>query len=380
MDIFSRNIVTKGVYSLGGYGTENFSKASSNKELEINGINFFDPSSNQTYEIVALDALYPGDLVRSLKKSKSEMILAASHTHYAPHIDSAKKLLGTVHPQALIDYKSAIEIANKHEVFPDKCDMYSADIPISIYRRFDYPKSRFNDFLCANFGMYPNDAQDLDQALRIWVFSENATTRFVIVLFSCHPVSRASRDKISADYVGIIREKIREKFSCRTVLFFQGCSGDVRPNISEKRISWLPKSRLNWRFKHKASKYDVKKFDEELKKGIKKLKLQNSYKLSSNFFSITDHIGCLTNNEKFSYKKLSIQGIAVFHFLPFEVSHLYHLHALKHAENNFIVTCSGPSAGYLCHPTQLKARGYEVEGSSKSQGVKSALALKGKFP
>ncbi len=57
MDIFSRNIVTKGVYSLGGYGTENCSKANSNKDLEINGINFFDPSFNQTYEIGVKSAL-----------------------------------------------------------------------------------------------------------------------------------------------------------------------------------------------------------------------------------------------------------------------------------------------------------------------------------
>ena len=316
----------------------------------------------------------------SLKKPETEMILAASHTHYAPHLDSTKKLLGTVHPQALVDYKSAIEIANKHEVFPEKCDMYSTDISVSVYRRFDYPKSRLNDFLSAKFGMYPNEAQNVDQALRIWVFSENGTVKFVIALFSCHPVSRACKDKISADYVGIIREKIREKFCCRAVLFFQGCSGDVRPNISEKRIKWLPKSRLNWRFRHKLSNYDVEQFEEEFEEGIQKLTLQSSNHLASNFFSITGHTGRLTNNESFSYKKLSVQGIVAFHFLPFEVSHRYHLDALKHAENNFIVSCSGPSAGYLCHPTQLNARGYEVDGSSASQGVKSVLALKDKFP
>jgi hypothetical protein len=380
MNIFSRYVSIKDTCSLGGYGTENISTEKSSNELEINGINFVDPSSNLTYEIVALDALYPGDLVWSLNKPETEMILAASHTHYAPHLDSAKKLLGTVAPQALLDYKIAIEIADKQEVFPKKCEIYSANIPVSVYRRFDYPTSRFNDFLSAKFGMYPNEAQNVDQTLRIWVFSENGTVKFVVALFACHPVSRVCKDKISADYVGIIRKKIREKFCCRTVLFFQGCSGDVRPNISEKRVRWLPKNRLNCRFRHKLSYYDVEKFEEHFEKGIQKLTLQSADHLASKCFSITAHTGHLTNNESFSYKKLSVQGIVAFHFLPFEVSHRYHLDTLKHADNDFIVSCSGQSAGYLCHPTQLNARGYEVDGSSESQGVKSVLTLKDKFP
>ena len=47
-------------------------------------------------------------------------------------------------------------------------------------------------------------------------------------------------------WAGALRRAVRERFGNVPCLFLLGCSGDIRPDFSRKRVAWLPRSRFNW--------------------------------------------------------------------------------------------------------------------------------------
>ena len=61
---------------------------------------------------------------------------------------------------------------------------------------------------------------------------------------------------------------------------------------------------------------------------------------------------------------------------PFEVSHLFHLDAQKKDPMRFIVSCADHTLGYLPHPRQIAAGGYEVNGSRACMGLTDRVQLK----
>ena len=64
-----------------------------------------------------------------------------------------------------------------------------------------------------------------------------------------------------------------------------------------------------------------------------------------------------------------------FDFLPFEVSHLFHLRERKHDKSRVLVSCCGDTIGYLPHPSQLLFGGYEVDGSRKYMNLEDRVEI-----
>ena len=69
-----------------------------------------------------------------------------------------------------------------------------------------------------------------------------------------------------------------------------------------------------------------------------------------------------------------------FEFVPFEVSHLFHLDAQAKNSGYFIVSCANHTLGYLPHPRQLRAGGYEVDGSRGVMGLDQRVEFEGDSP
>ena len=64
-----------------------------------------------------------------------------------------------------------------------------------------------------------------------------------------------------------------------------------------------------------------------------------------------------------------------FDFLPFELSHLFHLRERKHNNSRFLVSCCDDTIGYLPHPSQLPFGGYEVDGSRKYMNLEDRVEI-----
>lgn len=380
MEIFSSSIHVDPDQPLGGFAEKRLSVAASD-ELELNGLTFEDAASGRRVELCTLDALYPGELVDDNTDANTLRIFAASHTHYAPMLDARKPQLGSVSMQALAAWRTALRETPRFSVACNRCTIWRSEVPIPIYRRFDVPDSTVNRLLTRYAGMFPNPYEQIDRYLYLFELCTAERTGAVIALHACHPITRVDLNRTSPDYVGAMRRAIRVRFGDIPCLFLLGCSGDIRPNFARKRVSWLPRNRLNWRFEWPVKPSSEQYADHAYDQAVAGAEVWQSFELVPDqawkLFSITLplthqpelHIPCLQLGERLS-----------FEFVPFEVSHRFHLDAQKKNPMRFIVSCTDRTLGYLPHPSQIAAGGYEVDGSLGCMGLaKRVLLSKGVF-
>lgn len=363
----------KGQY-LGGYASERISPAASD-DLEVNGWAFAPQGSGNPVEICSIDALYAGDLVEAAKQPPVERIFASSHTHFAPMIDSAKPILGKTVPAAVEIYAEAVKTAERIDAEPDSCRLYQAEVAVPVYRRFDFPNNWLNRFLNARAGLYPNEKRPINRNLYIFVFAKGDTPLFCIAYHACHPTSRHEMNAVSPDYIGAIRKAVRARFGVQTCLFFLGCSGDIRPNFACKRFSFLPRGRLNWRFQSPSSAENERMADRAYAEAVGKAELKETLKLEENGARLENMELPFKGRESVPVTSLVLAETLRFDFVPFEVSHLFQLDLQKAGQKRFIVSCANKVLGYLPHPSQIKAGGYEVDSSRICMGLPQRMEV-----
>lgn len=375
MQIFSRRIFVDSGQPLGGYAGERLSVAASD-ELELNGLAFTDEASGRTVELCTLDALYAGELVNDFSDGGVQRIFAASHTHYAPMIDARKPQLGAVSAQALSAWRAALVGATRRDVKITQCIVWRVELPIPIYRRFDVPDSTLNRWLTKHAGMYPNPRQQIDRNLYLFELGSPGRTDAVIVLHACHPVSRADRFRTSPDYVGAVRRAVRERFGDVPCLFLLGCSGDIRPNFARKRVAWLPRNRFNWRFERVAQLINEQRADRAYIHAVAHAQVWQTLDLAQGqVWRLSYTVLPLMHQPSLSIPCLHLGERLRFDFVPFEVSHFFHLEAQQKDPMRFIVSCADRTLGYLPHPCQIVAAGYEVDGSRSCMGLDKRVQL-----
>lgn len=360
---------------LGGYGGVRPSVAASDA-LEVNGLRFACSRSGKSGCLIALDTLYPGDLVEHFRDRDETYLFAASHTHTAPMLDSGKHGIGAVDPRALDAHIEAITNSawRNHEV--DAVALFTGSVDVPIYRRRDNPDNFVNRALTANCGMYPNPREPIDRSLHLIALMAGAEVAAVLVWHSCHPTSRSDLNEVSADYVAAIRRGVRSRFGPATpCLFLQGCAGDIRPDSRSRRIKWLPDNALNTCFLNPTSPAERDRIDECYFRAVLEAEqveqgTPSSFRLESRPYALTDGRGG-------EFLSLVIGETYWLDFLPFEVSHRYWMEARTASPRRFIVSCSGQVEGYLPHPSQMRAGGYEVDGSRILVGAPGRFTLAG---
>jgi hypothetical protein len=253
----------------------------------------------------------------------------------------------------------------------------TAEVDVPVYRRFDFPDTITNRALSRHKEFFPNNAQPIDRNVYILTFSEGQRPSFSIVYHACHPVSRHNRSVPSADYVGAIRSAIRSRFGVSCCLFLQGCAGDIRPNFAQKRVAFLPRSRFNWRFKGNPSPTDQETADAKYADAVKRAQIVSSFAIAESDLRLRERTLAVRGLGMAAIAQFDIGPHISFVFLPFEVSHRYHLDLLKtpSPSRRFIVSCAGNVHGYLPHPDQHRSGGYEVERSRLCMGLAQPISI-----
>lgn len=378
MHVFSHPIHIESGQPLGGYAGERLSNATCD-ELELNGLAFTDPVSGRIVELCTLDALYAGELVDDVTADGVYRIFAASHTHYAPMLDARKPQLGAVSTQALAAWREALREAQRRRVESTQCTVWRADVPVPVYRRFDVPDSALNRWLARRAGMFPNPNQSIDRHLYLFELGVPGRTDAVIALHACHPVSRADRGSTSADYVGALRRAVRARFGDVPCLFLLGCSGDIRPDFARKRVDWLPRSRFNWRFEWPVRPVSEQRADKAYAQAVAVAQPWQTLTWGQGQgqgWQLGIRELPLVHQPGLRIPFLQLGGRLSFEFVPFEVSHLFHLDAQQKDPMRFIVSCADRTLGYMPHPSQIAAGGYEVDGSRACMGLVDRVLLK----
>ena len=347
-------------YGIGYKGKTNYD------DLEMNGFSWSDEYENIT--IASVDSLYAGDLWYELD---CKIDFLASHTHFAPMLDSKKPQLGEFSGIAVERWKNAFKNRNfsSHDI--DSISFFSAKVNIPIYRRFDNKGSILGLFTNRYIGMFPNFKEPIDNALNIFLFCKRNKPKFCLVWHCCHPVSRKNRNIYSADYIAIIRQSIKKRFGEMPVIFANGPSGDIRPCLLRKRFNNLPDWYLNRKFTE-PNYLDELYVNKAYKEAIDSLKLRDK------FFNIVPKVK-KSLLKVIGYGEIEVKTIFFcerigFCLLPFEVSHRYNNITKK--KGVFIASCSNNVLGYLPHETQLKYGGYEVDKSRESMGLTKRIFVR----
>jgi hypothetical protein len=191
---------------------------------------------------VSCDLLYIGYLLRRRLEEllddsvpPSSLFTTASHTHFAPATDLELPKLGS----ASLDYVEQVALAISSAV---RRTINATSEPVglhykvgtghhAIHRRL--PVVRFRLGLPPwrpRWEMRPNKQIHIDE--RIHVLSVESSAGHPVAVFwsyACHPVCFPRKLSISADFPGVVRRTVRERYGNIPILFSQGFSGDVRP-------------------------------------------------------------------------------------------------------------------------------------------------------
>lgn len=376
MHVFSSRIEVPAGPTLAGFGDRLTRPTTEPGVLELHGVGSKGDSSS--WELCSIDALYAGALASPPSHDGVRRVFAASHTHFAPMLDPRKPRVGIYSPETLSAFEQALSIAPREPVEVDTCSVYRGQIGLPVYRRFDFPPSAVNGVLTRRAGFYPNEAHPVDRSIYVFVFSRGERNEFAFVHHANHPVTRHSGARVSADYVQALRDGVRARFGVRHCLFLLGCSGDIRPNVATKRVQWLPRSRLNWKFRYALTAADQDNIDHQYESAVEHAERIESFPLSGSDFQLESHRIEVHGLGLLNVPRLRVGSRLTFAFLPFEVSHRYHLEAVDigNAPRRLIVSCADDTRGYLPHAEQLKAGGYEVDGSRAAMGVQQQVSLK----
>ncbi len=210
--------------------------------LELNGLLI--RTMDRTLAILTADLLFVTDEIKhriladvgaQLSLSESSLLIAASHTHFAPAVDASKPRLGMVDPQ-YADFV-AQQGANLFR-------QLAASVPI--VARMTYARARADHAINRRrrgwrlsrnhlprrcLLMAPNPAGPRDEALHLIVFADRQDRPVAVIWsYACHPVVFPAAGRVSAEYPGVVRRALRAALAPGIpVLFLQGFAGDIRP-------------------------------------------------------------------------------------------------------------------------------------------------------
>jgi len=233
--------------SLAGYaGTRTANHIES--PLEVNCVCLTE--GEQKVLLISLDLLYVTHGLRAsvLKRiqdlgiSAGQLFMGASHTHNGPAIDETKPLLGEFDGESLksvtesvVDAILATINSETHQV---KVVIAQEEIEFGINRRrrrLIRVSKRGIQFRRVDMG--PNPGGEIDPVVTFIGFRNDEQLLACLWTAACHPTGQPDTSALSADYPGLVRKRLRQQFSAMDfgehsslpLLFFQGCSGDIRP-------------------------------------------------------------------------------------------------------------------------------------------------------
>jgi hypothetical protein len=104
---------------------------------------------------------------------------------------------------------------------------------------------------------------------------------------------------------------------------------DIRPNLAKKRVPWLPKFRLNWKFDWAPNPSDVRRVYNKYSSAIFGASEYRQVELTDSFFDASSKKLRLVGGKEVETTLIRIAGALEFWFLPFEVSHLFCLDSAR---------------------------------------------------
>ena len=203
--------------------------------------------------ILSGDLLYFGEELSKKIESMLELefniptenvLLAASHTHFAPSTDRAKPQLGPVDEAYWTSVWLKIERMLRKVIGGSfvraALQSGNAICYAGVYRRRRWPVPHLyrRSLAIGEPVMAPDPSVNIDRRLRLWVWrAEDGAPVSVVWHFACHPTETPTDAAVSADFIGLVRNRLQAEIGTSIpILFLQGFSGDISPNAKRRRL------------------------------------------------------------------------------------------------------------------------------------------------
>jgi hypothetical protein len=169
-----------------------------------------------------------------------EIVLLASHTHFAPATDQACARLGVPEPLFVSDVAAATEallLRMLGEAPAEiKIEMQRRRLNHSINRRRYWPfptLGRTYGFRLTSVSMAPNPDGATDELATVLLLRrvDDGEVIGAIWHYTCHPTAVVPDNVVSSDYPGTVRRALRKQFGEIPCVFAQGFCGDIRPKM-----------------------------------------------------------------------------------------------------------------------------------------------------
>ena len=323
---------------------------------------------------------------------KSNLIICASHTHYAPYLDESKPKLGHVNKNYQKYFNTKFQkLCDKLSLMKDdQCVIkyYENNInDVTVSRRNKAWGLKKKIILYKSMRIYPNLENSIDKKIRIIEFTSNITnnTKCVIWNFACHPVMYYNPINLSSHYIGDIRTYLRNIYGNISIIFMQGFSGDIRPfnvyytnKIREKILNYLNNSSDFQAF----TKRTYNKWLCKLKSGVENCLNNGKKNLGDNYLKVRytkmsiNEIMTSDNESNLSMTAIYLTDRLVILTVSAEVVSKYSLKLFKLYEDRYDIVpvgCVPHTFGYWPTKCMLSEGGYEVNGFKKSFSVKGVF-------
>ena len=207
----------------------------------------------RTAVIVTFDTLYVGPAVdtelRAFLRDEcairdSDILLLASHSHYAPALDPTKPRLGPVDADYLAwvidETKAMLRRLLASPMAPLTLSPASAPWNGAVNRRRRWPLPYFGG-ASGTLGFHgpamAPSAGPTDPSVRTWLLrTENGAPLALLWSAACHPTGFPRARHVSAEFPGRVREAVRDLLGpALSVLFLQGFAGDIGQRSPETR-------------------------------------------------------------------------------------------------------------------------------------------------
>jgi len=197
----------------------------------------------------------------ALDISPRRLFLFASHTHCAPATDRGKPRLGPVSP-AFIDSlaEQAVDLVRRvASLAPKPVCLAWRTVPMAHAvnrRRMGYVLAPGGRGFRRVAQMAPNPRMTRgDEGWVIRVRDETGTVAALLWSYACHPSGYPRREFVHPDYVGVVRDALRECVGQDlTALFLLGPAGDRRADIRAEHNAYGLRA---WRIRRRFHRFDL---------------------------------------------------------------------------------------------------------------------------
>jgi hypothetical protein len=194
--------------------------------------------------VVSIDALFVGleisnALLGAFEQhglSQERVLILASHTHFAPALETTKPQLGKADPShiAWVRFRllAAVEALMRAPRFEASVAIGHEAGRFSVNRRRRWPLPRLGrrGLDSDSVVMAPNPSGRTNETVTAIVLRAERQN-VVLWHYTCHPVGFPLHGHVSAEFPGVVRARLRSMFGAETsVVFLQGFCGDIRPD------------------------------------------------------------------------------------------------------------------------------------------------------